>query len=170
MREHPNKLERANVVAGFDNQDNADEAVYLLRGMGLKDSRIGYFYPIGNGKLSDLLVDYHRFAATVVWGTLGVFVGMALGYLWAEWNYPVGEVPDMAGLLATCGTCGALFLGTAGGWMGLWTSSPGPIADSPTTTPPPYIVAVDAGAFSERVKVIMRDHGGFALNSMAPAM
>jgi hypothetical protein len=167
MRPRCTKFEQANVVAGFDSQDNAEEAVLLLRGMGLKDRQIGYFYPIGNGQMADLLVQYHRLAATVIGGILGIVLGGGIGYLMATWNYPSGQSPDMVGLVATCAMCGAFFLGTAGGMNGLWTVSPGAVAPAPINAPPPFVLAVDAGGAAEQARTMMRQHGGYELRSQA---
>ena len=43
MRAHDNRLHSADVVAAFENQDDADEALLQLRLAGFRDDQIGYF-------------------------------------------------------------------------------------------------------------------------------
>jgi len=168
MRHHPSKLEKANVVAGFDSQDDADEAVLELRLAGMPDARIGYYYPIGSGRMEDLLARHHRLAASVIGGVLGALAGiavaLAISYLW----HPNDPDPDINGLIATCAICGALFLGTAGGMMGLWTEAPGETASAGGVTDP-FVLAVDAGNGRDEVRHVLHRHGGHDLPALAPA-
>ena len=43
MSSHDRKFRAADVVAAFDSQDDADEAVLELREIGVRDDHIGYF-------------------------------------------------------------------------------------------------------------------------------
>jgi hypothetical protein len=163
MRQHASKLETANVVAGFDNQWDADEAVLGLRIRGISDRRIGYYYPTVDGRMEDLLAQRHRFAASILGGVLGAALGGWVGLLLARWSYPPHESPDLLGLVLTCAVCGALFLGTAGGMLGLWTARPGAFAPAPDRATEPFVIAVDAGDARDEVWAILRDHGGHEL-------
>jgi hypothetical protein len=171
MSKHVSKLESANVVAGFDSQDNADEALLELRLAGFPDKRIGYYYAAEEGRLMDLIAQYHRFAASFIWGIIGFVAGAGFGLLIARlWYDTLG--PDLQGMEATCAILGALFLGTAGGMMGLWTASPGAYAPAPKGATPPYVMAVDAGAAQKEASEILHRRGGFDIQkdgSLPPA-
>ena len=160
MKNCRDKLERANVVAGFNNQDDAEEALLALRLSGFKDKRIGYFYPAGPGRMADLLARYHRFAATILWGGAGLAAGWGVGLLLERW-FTQGLGPDPVGLAETCAIFGLLFFGTAGGMMGLWVVSPGTYARTSGGPTPPFLMAIDARDGRDRAWVILRRHGGF---------
>jgi hypothetical protein len=158
MRRHESKLQRANVVAGFDSQDSADEALLELRSVGLPDRRIGYYYQAGRGRMVDLLAGRHRFAAAVIWAAVGAAAGVGVVFLLDRAG---AAGPDRAGLAVTLGVCGALLLGTAGGIMGLWAERPGD--DIPAGDATPYVMSVEAGGTGGRVWEILCRHGGHAV-------
>ncbi|MFO0824126.1 MAG: hypothetical protein U0792_13600 [Gemmataceae bacterium] len=167
MGERESKLKRANVVAGFDTQDEADGAVYELRATGYRDRRIGYFYPAPNGKLVDLLARHHRIAGCILWGIVGAIVGAWGGLFVAAMWYPPGESPDVAGMVEICSICGALFLGMAGGLMGLGTEWPGETVPAPMGPLPPYVMAVDAGNHQREVWDVLHRRGGYEFHPIA---
>ena len=162
MRQHASKLETANVVAGFDNQETPTR-LYSARIRGFSDRRIGYYYPTADGRMEDLLAQRHRFAASILGGVMGLALGAWVGLLLARWSYPPHESPDPIGLAATCAVCGALFLGTAGGMLGLWTARPGAFAPALDRATEPFVIAVDAGDAQDEVWAILRHHGGHEL-------
>jgi len=75
MRNHLSKLERANVTAAFDSQEDADVALLRLRIAGFGDRRIGYYYPVAGGRMTDLLARHGQFTASAVGGILGAVLG-----------------------------------------------------------------------------------------------
>lgn len=161
MQHTESKLDRATVVAGFDTQWDADEALLGLRLSGIPDSRIGYYHAAGSGKLTDELAGRHRLAASVIGGAIGAAAGALAAYPIARlWTSGFG--PDLLGLMVTCAICGALFLGTAGGMAGLWTERPGATAASHGESDP-FVLAVDAGDKRDEVRAVLRQHGGHDL-------
>lgn len=158
MGQRGSKLERATVVAGFDTQSDAGEALLELRLAGVPDRRIGYYHPAADGRLTDQLARRYRFAAAVIGGIAGSALGalLAVGIAWMWYAQTLG--PDLNGLMVTCGIFGAFLFGTAAGAAGLGGSS----TDSPPPggTPDPFVLAVEAGDAGETVRSILRRHGG----------
>jgi hypothetical protein len=154
MTRHENKLRRATVVAGFDDQDLADEALLELRSAGLPDGRIGYFCQDRGGRMVDLLSNHHRFAAAMVWGLVGGALGVGIVY-GLHLLHAAG--PDPVGLAATLGVCGALFLGTLGGLSGVGADD-----EAPLSLDAPYILTVETAA-ADRVWEIIHRRGGHEL-------
>lgn len=158
MTRNDSKLGRATVVAGFETQGAADEALLELRALGLGDDRVGYFTPGRGGRMTDHLTG-HRFLAALVWGVVGGVAGAGAVLLLARVG---GANPDPGGLAATAGVCGALFLGLAGG---LWGTGGGP--DGALSTDAPFVLAVDAGAAGGRVRDVLARRGGHELRPHA---
>jgi len=151
-------LEQANVAAGFDNQDDADEALLRLRIAGFRDGRIGYYYPAARGRMTDLLARHHHFAGAVIGAIVGAVLGAWGALLLARWDALDWGV-DPIGLATTCGVFGALFLGTVGGMIELRTGVAGTFTpDGPT---PSFVLAVDAGDRADQARSILREYGGF---------
>jgi hypothetical protein len=165
MSQHGSKLEKANVVAGFDSQADADGAVHALRSHGLSDSRIGYYARGEAGQLIDLIARRHRFAGAVVGGVIGLLLGAGLGWLLAQFGAHDAHGVDPRGMAATLGAIGALFGGAAFGAAGLWTSQPGPVAHGHAATP--FVIAADAGDDREAVRALLHLRGGHELQSLA---
>ena len=160
MHRRANKLETATVFGGFDSQDNAEEAVLALRIAGIPDDRIGYLARNGENGVTDLLARRHRFAATILGGTIGALLGWFIGppftRLWAGWDPHV----DAIGMAATCAVMGSLLLGSFGGWLGLWSERPQPTGAVPGMEADPYVLAVDAREASNEVREAILVHGG----------
>jgi hypothetical protein len=167
MRRHGSKLDNANVVAGFDSQADADEAVHALRSHGLSDSRIGYYTRGEPGQLIDLLARRHRFAGAILGGVIGLLLGAGLGWVLDQRGTHDASGIDPRGLAATLAIIGALALGAAGGMAGLWTDRPGALA--PGDSADPFLIAVDAGDAQDRVRAILRQRGGHELHPREPA-
>jgi hypothetical protein len=156
-------MERANVVAAFESQDDADEALLELRLTGVPDRNIGYYYPGAGNRMNDLLAQYHRFAAAVIWGIAGAVIGWIVGVFLdrAQSGVPL----DPVGLGSTLAVCGALFLGTAGAMVGLWSDSPGDsVRVSGEAIHEPFVMAVDAGDAREEVRSILHRRGGHEIH------
>lgn len=156
MRHSINKLKDANVVAAFYIQDEADGALYGLRSLGIRDQQIGYYAPAGNGEMRDFLAQYHRFAASLVWGIMGACAGALAAWVIIRGGTNV----DPWGLKVTMGVCSALFFGTYGGMMGLTRPGPGAFARVPQGMPETYFMAVNAGPARNEVLSLLRQHGG----------
>ncbi len=163
--DHDSKLRRANVVAGFGSQEDADDALLELRNAGIPDRRIGYYHTAEGGRLVDLLANHHRFAATIVWGIVGAALGVGAVYLLDRMG---AAGPDPVGMAVTVGACGALFLGTLGEIAGLWTAAPGEDAPAPAEADAPFVMAVEAGGAAGRVAEILHRRGGHDLHPHAP--
>jgi len=159
MWHQENKLKDANVIAGFESQDDAEDAVFALRMIGYQDIEIGYFFADSEGQMKDHLARYHRFPGSVV----GTIVGGVIGYLYAHLVYVGGHNLDPYGLAMTSGVTGAFFFGMLGGMMGLWLRSPREEALVPKNFTEPYVVTVKAGTRSENAWTMIRKYGGHEL-------
>jgi hypothetical protein len=152
-----------NVVATFDTQWDADEAVLELRLAGFPDHRIGYFTHSPNGELADLLERNYWFAGA----TLGTLAGAALG-AWLARSIPGWESEylrgiDPLGLMITCLTFGMLSLGTVGGLIGEAILRRRVTAPDIARSEGPLIVAVQAGEDRERAADILRVREGHVI-------
>jgi len=154
-----NKLTNANLVAGFYIQDEAEEALLELRSVGFRDNQIGYYLSSGRGMMRDYLANYHRAAAAIIWGIIGAAGGvvLALAIFQGGWDQ------DLWGLSLTCGTFGALLLGTLGGMIGLNQPQPGTFVIAPLDQPQYYIMALNAGSDRNQALAIVEKHGGHQL-------
>jgi hypothetical protein len=161
MRHHNSKLENANVIAEFESQDNAEEALLVLRSVGFKDGQIGYYCPIADGVMTDTLARYHRFAGSVI----GTVIGAVIGWALARWAYSAGQDLDPFGLAFTCSVFCAFFLGTVGGMMGLWISDYDANAPIPPEATETYLMSVNAGNARNEASLILRQHGGHELHT-----
>jgi len=165
MSHSNNKLENANVVAGFYIQDEAEDALLELRSVGFQDKQIGYYLSSGRGMMRDYLAEYHRAAASIIWGIIGAAGGVLLA--WAI--FQGGWDQDLWGLSLTCGTFGALLLGTLGGMIGLNRPQPGTFVIAPQDQPQYYIMAVNAGSDRNQALAIVEKHGGHELEVASTA-
>lgn len=159
MWDHNTKLDRANVVAGFNSQDDSEEAVLGLRLAGFSDNRIGYYYPTGKGQMTDSLANHHRFMASVV----GCVIGVIVGLVFARWGYLAPENPDPVGLILASTVCGALFFGMVGGMMSGWSARLGSRDTVLSEVSEPFVLTVDAGGNRNEAWEIIHMHGGHDL-------
>ena len=155
-----NKFADATVLAAFESQDEAEDALLGLRSAGFKDRQIGYYCLVGNGMMRDYLADYHRFAAAMVWGAIGLLGGLVLAWI----VYVNGTDIDWFGLSVTCGVFGALLLGTLGGMMGLSRPLPGAYISLPEGMAEPYVMAVAARNAPTEARTILEQHGGHEMH------
>lgn len=169
MHEYDHHSRTANVVATFETQDEADEALLELRLAGFRDRRIGYFARTPTGELTDLLE--RNFWITGA--TIGAIVGALLG-VWLAWVIPNLESPyarrlDTFGLMVTCATFGSLFLSCAGGMIGAGISRrwlPAPEELGPEAAP--FVIAVNAGADRDLAIAALQHRGGYNIRSIGP--
>lgn len=162
MRAH-NRLHRADVIAVFENLDDADEAVLQLRLAGFRDSQIGYFSQQPDGRLMDLLDHDREFAGSIIGGIVGALVGVGVARWLNDWFASVEGATDFFGLAVTLATFGALFLGFVGWWIG--TGIARSAVEAPAIGPNvgAYILAVEAGEGREKVWTTIRAYGGHEL-------
>jgi hypothetical protein len=165
MWNHMSKWDHANIIAGFANQNDSEDALLRLRMAGFNDDRIGYYYPSGKGQMRDHLAHDHRLAATIIGGIIGVGVGL----LFCRLEAFRGLHLDPNGLFQTAVICGSLLLGTAGGLMGIWSSRRGAAAPIQTDTSDTFVIAVDAGPSREQVSTIFHNFGGHELPTPHPS-
>jgi hypothetical protein len=159
MRAHQTTAEPADVVAAFDSQDDADEAVLRLRISGVPDDRIGYFSRTEGGGVAEA-PDRTRWMGGA---TLGALAGAALGVGLAWLLYTrsaLSGVPDLFGLMATCAVFAALFGGFAGGSIGSGILRRGVAAPAHTGGTEPFVLAVAAGPAREQARAVLHDCGG----------
>jgi hypothetical protein len=159
------KLDRANIVGGFNNQDDSEEALLGLRMAGFSDDRIGYYYPSGKDQMRDHLANDHRFAASIIGG----IIGAGLGWLFARWSHLVLQDIDPIGLAFACGVCGALMFGMAGGMIGIWSARTAPFAPVQINANETFVLTVDAGVARDEARAIIELHGGPELPSSVPS-
>jgi hypothetical protein len=157
------KLERANVVAAFESNDDVEEAILGLRMVGYRDAQIGYYSANGRGEMDDQLARYHRFAGSVV----GSIIGAIVGWGCARWALVLGQDLDQFGLAMSAAVTGAFFFGMLGGFMGLWIKPPKDEASVPNGFAEPYVITVDAGDRGEQAWSIIRQHGGHELETVS---
>jgi hypothetical protein len=160
MWAHNTKLNDANVVTVFDNQDDSDEAVLVLRLAGFRDNQIGYFSWTSSGGVTDLLErNYWMLGAT-----LGTIAGAALG-VWIAMvvvnsGRPSGWGIDLKGLVITFATFGSLFLACVGGMIGLGIPRSRVLVRELGSAASPFILAVRAGEARDQALTIIHQHGG----------
>jgi hypothetical protein len=163
MRAHHSKLHRADVVAAFENQDDADEAVLQLRLAGFDDEHIGYFTRHPTRGLTDLIDHDHAFAGSVIGGVLGILMGVGAARLLDRWSDMAANVRDPLGLMLTLATFGALFLGFVGWGIGVGISRRAVEAPAIDPSVGAFIIAVAAGPASQTAWAAIRAHGGHEL-------
>ena len=159
MWAHDNTLRHADVVAAFDNQDDADEALLQLRLAGFRDTQIGYTGRLANGHTTDLMERDHSIAEAVFGGIAGTALGAALAPTMAWLMAPPTGPSDLFNLSITCAVFGALFVSFVGGWIGMSLHRRGVDAPATTFADGPFILAVSAGNARDRAWTILHEHG-----------
>jgi len=160
MWHQDSKLGHANVIAGFEVNDDAEEAILALRIMGYRDSQIGFYCANGYGVMEDQLARYHRFAGSVVGGVVGAVIGWAA----ARWVFNAfGQDLDPFGLALSTSVTAAFYFGMLGGYVGLWLKPPKDKAFIPNGFAEPYVITVDAGNTRDEARSAIRQHGGHEL-------
>jgi hypothetical protein len=163
MRASNNRLHSANVIAVFENQDDADEAVLQLRLSGFRDRQIGYFAQHPTRGLTDLLEHDREFAGSVIGGIAGAFLGVGMAWALNKWFANIEGARDFFGLAITLGTFGAFFVGFIGWWIGEGISRravDAPLVDSSVG---PFVLAVSAGEATDLAWHAIHHHGGHEL-------
>jgi hypothetical protein len=163
MLAHSDKLPRADVVAMFENQDDADEAVFQLRLAGVSDDHLGYFAQHPVRGLMDLIAHDRRFSGSVIGGVAGAALGVWAAQVVNGWGAAYDALRDFFGLAVTLGTTGALFVGFAGWWIGTGVARREVRLPAIDPAIGAFIVAVVAGGLRDRVWALIRRHGGHEL-------
>jgi hypothetical protein len=165
MHTSNSKLEHANVVAVFDSQDDADEALMGLRIAGFPDRQIGYF----SRSMSGLVVDAVGRTYLVIGMVLGLATGALLG-LWAGRLVEAGQatplapplVPDASAPLALLAIIlgSAFVLGVIGASFGYCFHRRDAAHVGTEMEAGRFVMTVEAGDRKDEVWAILRSHGG----------
>lgn len=166
MRAHDNNLHSADVVASFESQDDADEALLQLRLSGFSDDQIGYFAQHPTRGLTEILTHDRSFSGSVIGGLVGAALGVGLARALNLWAWRM-DAPDIYGLSITLGTFMALFVGFIGWGIGIGVHRRA--VDPPTVdeSAGPFVIAVHAGEARTRAWDAIHSRGGHQLH---PAM
>ncbi len=159
MWAHDNKSPTADVIAAFDNQDDADEALLQLRLAGFRDKQIGYTGRLANGHTTDLMERDHSFAGATLGGIVGAALGVAIAPGLARLMSPPTGPSDLFYLEITCAVFGALFISFVGGWIGMSMHRRGVDAPAPAPGDGPFVLAVNSGNARDRAWSILHQHG-----------
>lgn len=160
MSEHVSGSPQADVVAVFDDQTSANDAIYHLRLAGFGEDRIAcYSRPPGLG-LTDWFSRDYAFAGAIAGGVVGVVIGQLLAPLVNRLSVGVRNIDDSFGLLAAMTIILALACGLIGWGIGLGCRRPTVTAPAVDSAAAPFVVAVVAGADRDRVWSILRHAGG----------
>jgi hypothetical protein len=159
MRDHGNLL-TPDVVAVFETQDEADQAVLQLYGQGFTDRQIGCFawHPLTG--LMNLIDRSYAFSGSVVGGIVGAALGVGLAWLLNIWSDQARDVRDFFGLAITAGTFLCLFGGLIGWGIGVGVHRSGVEMPAVDPTVGPFILAVHAGDQRDLAWRIVRRCGG----------
>jgi len=160
MQAQDSKSPTADVVAIFDDQLDADEAVLQLRLAGLRDAQIGYFSQYQFGGLTNLLERTYEVTGAIIGGIVGVATGVAVAWVLSAWWASMIGVRDLFGLSITLGIFGALFVGFFGALIGMGISRRGVAVPAINPAAGPFILAVSAGELRDRAWDIIHQHGG----------
>jgi len=160
---HNTKLEAADVVAVFDNEESADEAVLALRAAGFKDDEFGYMAR----NMHDVVTDYVGRTYLILGAVLGIIAGAGLG-VWAARSVLDGTATPLApaigpgetGVYLTNILGGAILIAMVGalcGW-GVWRGEAAHVGSEIPIGE--YVIAVHAGDRRDAAWAILRQHGG----------
>jgi hypothetical protein len=163
MRAPHENLHSADVVAVFDSQDAADEAILQLRLNKFPDGQIGYFMWHPTAGLTDLYDRSYAGAGVVVGSVVGAALGYGAAWLLNQWSVVAADVSDFFGLAVTCATVAAMFGGFIGWMIGVEIHRRGIEAPNVDPAVGPYIIAVHAGDAQERAWGIIHRYGGHEL-------
>jgi len=165
MHAHNHKLDHANVVAVFETQDHAEDAVLGLRVGGFPDARVGYFARNQEG----LVTDYVWKGWTVLGTVIGVVVGVVLGAWCGQVALSTGAtpfapafMPGDSGVILTWAICGAVLLGCTGAMVGWGVPRGDAVHYGDEMKSGRYVVTVDAGDRRDEAWAVLRMHGGHA--------
>ena len=169
MHEHDHRSRTANVVATFETQDEADEALLELRLAGFRDRQIGYFARTPTGELTDLLERNFWITGATIGAIIGALVGVWLARIIPALESPYARRLDTFGLVVTCATFGSLFLSCAGGMIGAgitrrWLPAPEELGSEAA----PFVIAVNADADRDLAIAALQHRGGYNIRSIGP--
>ena len=160
MTAHETRSRAVNVVATFDSQYDADEAILELRLAGFRDDQLGYYTHSPNGELTDLLERNYWIPGTMLGAAAGAALGVWMSRVIPQWGSQYLQGIDPLGLLITCVVFGMLFLGFVGGLIGEAILRRSVSAPDIGHTDGPLVVAVNAGDDHARAAEILRHREG----------
>jgi len=163
MYAHNEKLAHANVVAVFDVQDDAEEAVLGLRTAGFSDHEIGYFSRDQAGLVTDFAGHGHTISGIVIGVFLGVLIGAWMGQQALATNAThIGPafMSGANGVILTCAICGAVLLGMTGAMIGWGIPRGDTVHLGDEMASGRYVIAVNAGERTCEAWAIITTHGG----------
>jgi len=165
MKAPDNHSRDANVIATFDTQWDADEAVLELRLAGFRDNQIGYYTHSPDGELADLLERNYWIPGAALGAVAGAALGVWLARAIPDWESQYLRGIDPMGLLITCVTFGMLFVGFIGGMIGEAILRRTVVTPDVARTDGPLMVAVRAGTEHVRAAEVLRHRGGHVMVS-----
>lgn len=159
MQTHDHRPGDPNVVAVFEEQGGAQDAVVGLRAAGFGDNRIRYLARMPSGRVIDLVAKGYLAEGLVLGLLIGGALGLGIGWYFATRGAQFGPSPDPWGITTMCGICGALFGLFGGGAIG-WSFSRRELPAGLDVPRGVYVVAVDAGDAQDRAWAVLRRYGG----------
>lgn len=163
MHTHNNKLEHANVVAVFENQDDAEEAVLGLRTAGFSDSHLGYFAR----ELTGIVTDFAFRGHTILGGLIGAAIGMILGLYFGEFalEHNASRIgpplfPGDTGVIVSVAIVTSILMASIGAFIGWGIPRGDAFHRGVEMKDGRYVVSVAAGERNAEAMLIMQAHGG----------
>lgn len=165
MHDHNHKLDHANVVAVFETQDHAEDAVLGLRVAGFPDARVGYFARNLEGLVTDYVWKGYTILGTAIGLVLGAVLGAGAGRIALDTNathFAPAFMPGDQGVILTCAVCGAILMAMVGGLVGWGVPRGDAVHYGNEMKSGRYVVSVTAGDRRDEAWAVLRKHGGHA--------
>jgi len=165
MKTHNEKLDHSNVVAVFENQDDAEEAVLGLRVAGFSDARVGYFARDVLGIVTDYAGKGHTLAGAAIGLFVGAFVGFLCGEFAVETNASrIGPplFPGDAGVVVSVAIVVTVLMTMIGAWIGWGIPRGEAVHRGVEMNEGRYVVSVNAADHNMEAWAILHRHGGHA--------
>jgi hypothetical protein len=163
MYTHNDKLDHANVVAVFDVQDDAEEAVLGLRVAGFPDARVGYFARDVQGIVTDYVGKGNTLIGAALGALLGIFLGICAGEYALETNASrIGPplFPGDLGVVLSVAITVTVLLGLIGALIGWGVPRGETVHRGVEVNEGRYVVSVNAGVRTADAWIILHQHGG----------
>lgn len=170
MSADQNQANSADVVAVFDSQLDADQAVLQLYIQGFTDKQIGCFTWNPFSGLTNLIDRSYAFSGSVIGGIVGAALGVGLAFVLNIWSDHFRNLQDFLGLGLTAATFLCLFGGLIGWGIGVGIYHAGVEMPAVDPTVGPFILAVHTEAENrELASTIIHRCGGTDVPASAMA-